>query len=216
MLVDSVGACFWRADRDFWRFGPAVHSARPTSLKVSWMLCQRNVALVSECSGLLEINIGTFKDRWDYTNYILYHRKAANCIDYIIPDNRSLNAGDYLIPPGCDVTISAYALHRNPRIYNDPYTFNPDRFFPENSIGRHPYAYIPFSAGSRNCIGQRFAMAEEKVVLSTLLRHFKFALSPLAEKPKPSTEITLKSMNGIHLLVSRRWAPSVLAHKLKI
>ena len=61
--------------------------------------------------------------------------------------------GPYRIPAGLDLVVSIYALHRNPRIYNDPLTFDPERFFPEQANGRHPFAYIPFSAGPRNCIG---------------------------------------------------------------
>nr|QST15018.1 CYP4AP5 protein [Diaphanosoma celebensis] len=115
-----------------------------------------------------------------------------------------IRIGDYTVPAGCDFLIGAYAMHHNPRIYPDPNVFDPDRFAPEQSAGRHPYAYLPFSAGPRNCIGQRFAMAEEKVVLSSLLRRFRFQLSSSAPKPRPAIELTLKSTVGIHLVVSRR------------
>nr|XP_018909369.1 PREDICTED: cytochrome P450 4C1-like isoform X1 [Bemisia tabaci] len=80
--------------------------------------------------------------------------------------------GDYVVPEGTLVTFSIYALHRNPKYFSNPEKFDPDRFSPENIKGRHHYAYTPFAAGSRNCIGQKFAMMEEKVVLSSILRNF--------------------------------------------
>lgn len=74
---------------------------------------------------------------------------------------------------GETAVIFAYMIHRDEKYYPNADKFDPDRFLSENSKDRHPYAYIPFSAGRRNCIGQRFALMEEKVLLANILRCFE-------------------------------------------
>lgn len=67
--------------------------------------------------------------------------------------------GKIVLPAGCNVFISPFATHRLPDIYPDPLKYNPDRFSPENSHKIHPYAYLPFSIGPRNCIGNSLLLS---------------------------------------------------------
>ncbi len=62
----------------------------------------------------------------------------------------------FKLPLDTTVQLQIYAVHHDEKHFPDPYAFKPERFLPEQSIGRHPYAFVPFSAGPRNCIGQYF------------------------------------------------------------
>uniref|UniRef100_UPI003B63BAC5 cytochrome P450 4C1-like n=1 Tax=Odontomachus brunneus TaxID=486640 RepID=UPI003B63BAC5 len=77
-----------------------------------------------------------------------------------------------VIPGGTVVQLNIYDVHRDPNFWSSPNVFDPDRFLPEKIQKRHPYSYLPFSAGPRNCIGQRFAMLEMKIMIATLVRNF--------------------------------------------
>lgn len=89
--------------------------------------------------------------------------------DMVLPGNRT-------VPAGTVCQVSIYGTHHNPIVWTNPHEFDPHRFDPDNKMSHASHAFIPFSSGPRNCIGQKFAMTELQVVVAlTLLR---FRLTP--------------------------------------
>ena len=87
----------------------------------------------------------------------------------------------HFIPAGTLINPLPYVLHRNPKYWNDPDKFDPERFSAqrdEEDTGFHRYAYFPFSLGPRHCIGQMFAEFEGKVLIARFVKSFKFKLVP--------------------------------------
>ena len=82
----------------------------------------------------------------------------------------------HLIPKGMPIDVAIYIIHKHPDLWENPEEFDPLRFHPSNAEGRDPYAYLPFSAGQRNCIGQNFALNEEKLVIGSVVHRFTLSL----------------------------------------
>ncbi|XP_050444443.1 cytochrome P450 4C1-like [Adelges cooleyi] len=115
--------------------------------------------------------------------------------------------GGYLIPAGSTFLIFPALLHFNAQIYPDPEKFNPDNFLPEACRSRHPYSFLPFSAGYRNCPGYKYAMLQMKTVISTLIRSYRF--HPSDKCPKPENlrvmfSTTLKFVDGCYVKIEAR------------
>ncbi|XP_053613653.1 cytochrome P450 4C1-like [Plodia interpunctella] len=118
--------------------------------------------------------------------------------------NETVQLSNYTVPPGTLCHIHVYDLHRRGDLYKDPEKFDPDRFSPENCIGRHPYAYIPFSAGPRNCIGQKFAMLEMKLVVSALLREYQLYPVTTPADIKISADLVLRNSGPVSVRFEKR------------
>ncbi|XP_053432616.1 cytochrome P450 4X1 [Nycticebus coucang] len=106
------------------------------------------------------------------------------------------------VPAGMTVVLSIWGLHHNPTVWKNPKVFDPLRFSPENSDQRHPHAFLPFSAGPRNCIGQQFAIVELKVAIALILLRFKVSL----DRTKPvafMNRIVLKPKHGLYLHLTK-------------
>ncbi|XP_069680169.1 cytochrome P450 4C1-like [Periplaneta americana] len=117
---------------------------------------------------------------------------------------RDLQLGPYTIPAGVTVCIPTFVVHYDPDTFPNPTKFDPDNFLPDRVANRHPYAHIPFSAGPRNCVGQRFAMLEVKAVLSSILRHYEVRSVDKMEDLVLLLEIILNSKYGFRISLTPR------------
>ena len=115
--------------------------------------------------------------------------------------NEAVSIGGYDLPTPTNILVSPWALHHSPRIWPEPERFDPDRFLPANEAGRHRYAYLPFGAGPRVCLGLHFAYMEAQLALAVLLRRYRFELLG-DDEPEPGA--TLRPKHGVRVRVRRR------------
>ena len=111
--------------------------------------------------------------------------------------------GGWHYPRGAEFVISPWVVHRNPRTFEDPEVFRPERW--ENDLARRlpRFAYFPFGGGPRVCIGNRFAMMEAKLVLAAAVQRFRFESVPETSVTLlPSA--TLRPRHGVRLRLGER------------
>ena len=102
------------------------------------------------------------------------------------------------IPAGTEVVIPVYALHHDPDAWEDPEKFDPERFRGPRKDTHHPFQFLPFGAGPRNCIGMRFALLEIKIALVKILMKYKFVQSPETQVPLVLHDgATMTAKNGV-------------------
>jgi cytochrome P450 len=112
--------------------------------------------------------------------------------------------GGYEVPKGSIVYAFSYVTHRDPRWFPDPERFDPERFLGEKEKKLSPFAYFPFGAGPRTCIGAHFALTEMTLVAASLLRRFEFFLRPGDPAPEPLTHLSLRPKDGLSMVLRRR------------
>ncbi|HEY5003583.1 MAG TPA: cytochrome P450, partial [Ktedonobacteraceae bacterium] len=96
-------------------------------------------------------------------------------------------------------------LHRRPEYFPEPEKFDPERFTPEREKQLPRYAFVPFGAGPRICIGLYFSMMEGHLLLATLAQRVKFSLLPGQNiTPDPLHHLTLRPASGVNVSVTRR------------
>ena len=108
--------------------------------------------------------------------------------------------GGYELPPGGIVIMSPYVMHRDPRWFPEPDSFDPERWTPEARDARPKFSYFPFGGGSRLCIGERFAWMEGTLMLATIAQKWRLRLVP-GHRVEPLPLITLRSKYGMRMRV---------------
>ena len=111
--------------------------------------------------------------------------------------------GGYHLPAGAQVGLFQWVVHRDPRFYEDPAAFQPERWTDSFRSELHPFAYFPFSGGPRRCVGDRFALLEARLVLATMAQ--RVHLEALPESPlELAPAITLRPKGGLRMRVHER------------
>jgi cytochrome P450 len=102
-----------------------------------------------------------------------------------------------------------YEIHRHRDFWDDPERFDPDRFSPENSAGRHRFAFFPFSGGPRICLGKELSMVEMTLALAMVVRRFRLQVDP-THPVRPVASVNLRPRDGIKMIVAPRRAADAL------
>lgn len=188
----------------------AGHETTARTMTFAWyaLACNPNVAdkLHAELDRELGDNIPTLDDlhRLPYTLKVikevlrLYPPAPFYVRDAIAEDT----IGGYRIP-AVGVLLSPYYTHRHPDFWENPLEFNPDRWTPEMEANLHPYAYHPFAAGQRVCIGNNFSLLESHILLSLLAKRYAPRLQP-GFTPRWVMQGTLGTSNGFPMIIERR------------
>jgi cytochrome P450 len=119
--------------------------------------------------------------------------------------NEEITVDGYRAEAGTMAVVNFYAMHRDPELWDDPLTFDPDRFSPERSAGRNRWQYLPFGGGPRSCVGDHFAMLEATLALATLVR--EVSVTSLHDDFPVETPFTVVAAEPIPARITRRRSP---------
>src|SRR5262249_49726005 len=112
----------------------------------------------------------------------------------------------YRIPRGLTLLMSQWVTHRDPRFFDAPDEFRPERWADGLAQRLPKYAYYPFGGGPRLCIGNTFALMETALVLATIAQQFRFTVVP-GHPVVPRPTFTLRPEHGIKAVLARREVP---------
>jgi enediyne biosynthesis protein E7 len=189
----------------------AGHETTASGLNWSWYLLSRN----PEAEARLHAEIDAAPDipapSLAQVDSLTYTRQVVNEALRLYPPGwllyrRTIDAdvlGGFPVPAGTNVMLPLYLTHRHPRFWPDPDVFQPDRFTAEREAERPRFAYVPFAAGPRHCIGETLALYEMLMHLYKAARHYRLVHVP--DRPiELEAGINLRTRHPLHVRVQRR------------
>jgi len=191
----------------------AGHETTATALSWTWcLLCQHPESyqkVQQEVDRLLQGRTPTYEDlaRLPYCLQVFKEAMRLYPPAYAFSRHavRDVEIDSYCVPKGRVVLVAPYTLHRRAEYFPDPERFDPERFTPEREKGLPRYAYLPFGAGPRICIGMYFARMEGQLLLATLAQRVSFSLVPgQAIEPDPVHHLALRPAGAVHVVVKKR------------
>jgi len=189
----------------------AGHETTASGLNWTWYLLSQHprveARLHAEIDAAAEFAAPTLNDM----DALVYTRSVIDEALRLYPpgwllSRRTIEAdvlGGYPVPAGTNVLLPLYLLHRHPRFWRNPEEFDPERFAPEHEAERPRFAYMPFAAGPRHCIGETFALYEMLVHLYKVARRYRLKYVP--DKPlELEAQINLRTRHPLHMRLEAR------------
>jgi len=192
----------------------AGHETTANTMNWTWILLaqhpQVEAKLHEEVDHVLNGRAPTLDDlrQLPYTDQVIKEVMRLYPVAYAISRIalEDTTIGGYDIPKGTTVVLATFAAHRDPRWFENPNAFLPERWTPEADAARPKYAYTPFGGGPRVCVGNAFALMEAQTILAMTASRYRLRL--LSDRTiKPDTLITLRPKGGLHMRVERRKQP---------
>ncbi|MBJ7471226.1 MAG: cytochrome P450 [Solirubrobacteraceae bacterium] len=191
----------------------AGHETTANALTWLWLCLSRNPAarrrMEEEVDEVLQGRVPTFEDadRLPWTSACL--QEAMRLYPPVPAFTRVAGGPDEIdgvkIPRGSDIIIATSLMHRNPRLWENPEGFDPERFMPgaSSAVGRPRLAFMPFGAGRRICVGQGFALMEGVLLASMITQRLRLDLMPGAVI-RNDVAITLRPRDGMPMQITPR------------
>ena len=189
----------------------AGHETTAASLSWVWLLLAQHPDIEQQLGRELdELLAGRSPTVQDVPNLALAERTVREAMRLYPPAwaivrtaVQDVELAGYRVPAGSTIIMSQWVMHRDPRFYDEPEEFRPDRWLEERYRSAPRFSYFPFGGGPRICVGASFAMTEAVLVLATIAQRWQMRLTSEAA-PEPVPGITLRPRNGLKLSVSRR------------